>query len=264
MRICQRRTAWQSALYFVRWQLWPVVLALPGHAAFAARGWGDRRAGVWRRAQLAAQLLHTHLAVSCAHTPLELLTIVEEILTLPSTATGTVVECGCYTGGSTAKLSRAAALVGRRLIVCDSFEGLPPVGTADQLADMDAFGEGDFASRLEDVQANVGRYGAPDIVDYVPGWYEDSLAQLTGTKIACLFLDVDLQESIKTCLARLWASITPGGKVFVHDVDRPPVVEPFRDAGWWASQVGAHPPEFVGAGRGLGWQRPLLGYAIKP
>lgn len=263
MRACRRRTVWQSALYFVRWQLWPVVLALPGHAAFVARGWGDRQVGAWQRARLAAQLLRTHLCVACAHNPLELLTIVEEILTLPTTTVGAVVECGCYTGGSTAKLSRAAALVGRRLIVCDSFAGLPEVGSADQVDDKEAFEQGDFASQLDIVRATVGRYGEPAVVDYVPGWYDQSLGQLAGTPIACLFLDVDLNESVKTCLAELWTSVAQGGKVFVHDVDRPPVVDPFQDGPWWSSRVGTRVPEFVGAGRGLGRLRPLLGYAVK-
>src|SRR5690606_36615214 len=35
------------------------------------------------------------------------------------------VECGCFEGASTAKLSILAALTGRRLFVFDSFEGLP-------------------------------------------------------------------------------------------------------------------------------------------
>ena len=39
---------------------------------------------------------------------------------------GAVVECGCWCGGSTANLSLVCDIVGRQLIVYDSFEGLPP------------------------------------------------------------------------------------------------------------------------------------------
>ena len=38
---------------------------------------------------------------------------------------GVVVECGCFLGGSTANLSLVCEVVGRELIVYDSFEGLP-------------------------------------------------------------------------------------------------------------------------------------------
>ena len=53
------------------------------------------------------------------------LVLVNEILGLPRSLRGDVVECGCYCGASTANLSLACALTGRKLIVCDSFEGLP-------------------------------------------------------------------------------------------------------------------------------------------
>jgi hypothetical protein len=43
-----------------------------------------------------------------------------EIVELSPHVPGAVVECRCFLGGSTAKLSLAAAVAGRRLIVCDS------------------------------------------------------------------------------------------------------------------------------------------------
>jgi hypothetical protein len=128
---------------------------------------------------------------------------------------------------------------------------------------MEAFQSGDFASRLEEVERNVRRYGNSAVVQFVPGWYQESLGQLSRVPIACLFLDVDLQESIKTCLLGLWKLITPGCKVFVHDVNRAPVVEPFRDEEWWSNHLDSTLPELVGSGRGLGWQKRLLGYAVK-
>jgi hypothetical protein len=188
---------------------------------------------------------------------------VEEILLLPPNVPGVIVECGCYQGGSSAKLSLAAGLTKRQLMVCDSFLGLPQPGTSDRLEKMEAFESGDFASRLEEVDRNVRRYGNSAVVQFVPGWYQESLGRLSGVKIACLFLDVDLQESIKTCLVSLWKFVAPGCKVFVHDVNRPPVIEPFRDRDWWSHHIDSTLPEFVGSGRGLGWQKGLLGYAVK-
>jgi hypothetical protein len=38
---------------------------------------------------------------------------------------GAVVECGCFNGGSTAKLSIIAKITGRPMLAFDSFQGLP-------------------------------------------------------------------------------------------------------------------------------------------
>ena len=264
MRVLEQRNAIQRALFFIRWQLWTVALALPAHLAFVVRGLGNPGSNAWSRFILAAKLVRIHLRVPCAHAPLELLSIVEEIIQLPETIPGVVVECGTYQGGSTAKLSHAVALSKRKLIVCDSFEGLPDVGREDHVELKEHFQKGDFASRLEQVRLNLRRYGNIKAVEFVPGWYRESLTRLEGSRIACLFLDVDLQESIKTCLVALWKLMEPGCKVFVHDVDRPSVVEPFRNQNWWAKEIGSELPRFVGDGKGLSWQRRLLGYAIKP
>jgi O-methyltransferase len=264
MKVLEQRNKFNEVLYFLRWQLGLVLLTLPHHLAFVLRGIGSRQVGFWKRARLATQLIWIHLRIPCVHSPAELLAVVEEIVSLPPTIRGVIVECGCFKGGSSAKLSLAARAAGRQLIVCDSFQGLPPPESTDRVNELEAFQRGDFASRLEEVEKNVQSYGDPAVVQFVPGWYEESLGQLAGVEIACMFLDVDLQESIKSCLIGLWHSLASQGKVFVHDVDRPPVVEPFQDYHWWSRHVDSTLPKFVGAGSGLGWQKRLLGYAIKP
>jgi hypothetical protein len=240
-----------------------VLLALPGHAAFVGRGLGKAPVGAAKRLGLALKLVRIHLVIPCPHAPLELLHVVEHILDLPPTIGGAVVECGSYLGGSSAKLSHAAALTGRHLFVCDSFAGLPEVAPQNHLEGRASFRAGDFAAGLGRVRRNLGRYGNPAVVEFVPGWYPDSLARLAGVPIACLFLDVDLEESVRACLSVLWPRVRPGCKVFVHDVDRPPVVEPFADRPWWSNRLGSPPPPFTGRRTGLGPHKRLLGYAVK-
>lgn len=263
MRILARRGPLRAFLFFVRWQLLPVLLALPGHLAFVLRGAGDPRSGAWRRLVLAGRLIGIHLRIECAHAPLELLAVVEEIVSLPATRPGVVVECGTWLGACTAKLSLACALAGRRLLACDSFEGLPEVRAADRIEGQEPFARGDFATRLEIVRENVARLGDVSVVELVPGWYRDSLPKLPASAVACAFLDVDLKESIEDCLRGLWRRLAPGAKLFVHDVDRPAVVEPFRDTAWWEREIGGETPRFEGALIGIGWQRRLIGYAAK-
>ena len=49
-----------------------------------------------------------------------------KLLEMPPELSGDVVECGTWKGGSAANLSLVCRIVGRKLLVFDSFEGLPP------------------------------------------------------------------------------------------------------------------------------------------
>jgi len=257
------RTTFQNISYFVRWQLYPVVVALPAHAAFVMRGRG-KRFGVARRADLALRTIGIHLRLECGHLPKEVLHVLEEIVELPREVPGAVVECGCFLGASTAKLSLAASMTGRKLIVCDSFEGLPEVGAKDHTEVKFDFVTGAYAGRLEEVSRNVRRLGRPECVEYVPGWYSESLGRLSGTPIACAFWDVDLHDSFHDCIRGLWSGVAAGGKVFIHDIDREPVVKAFADADWWHDVVHTEPPALTGAYTGLSPLSPMIGYATKP
>lgn len=54
----------------------------------------------------------------------EHLELADALLSVPPSVEGAVGECGCSQGSSTVHLSLLCAMVGRRLIVCDSFQGL--------------------------------------------------------------------------------------------------------------------------------------------
>ncbi len=256
------RTQIQTLAFFARWQLYPIIVAIPAHLAFVLRGAG-KRCGVRARAGLAWKSMVIHLSLECGHNPREALHILEEIIELPSETPGAVVECGAFLGGSTAKLSLAASLSGRKLIVCDSFEGLPQVGTVDHMEQKPDFVTGAYQGRLELVSANVSRLGSPECVEFVRGWYGQSLGQLSGNPIACAFWDVDLHDSFRDCIRALWPEMTPGAKVFIHDVDREGVLKAFSDPSWWHDEMHDEPPEVIGAHVGLSPLSPLIGYATK-
>ena len=97
-----------------------------------------------------------------------------------------MVECGCAKGGSTAKLSILAKETNRRLFVCDSFEGIPslPDGMKEMtyegnlnVPDSVAF-EGKFSTPMEEVKANISKYGCIEVCEFVPGYFEKSLPKL--------------------------------------------------------------------------------------
>jgi O-methyltransferase len=193
------------------------------------------------------------------------------ILRIPRQVEGDIVECGCYLGGSSVNLSHACALAGRRLVICDSFEGLPEPSAYDRAhinlhsGLTDEYYKGRFAAPIEIVKGNIDRYGKPQVCDFVVGFFDETLAQL-DRDVAMAFLDVDLIDSLRPCLIALWPKLGDGCRIYVHEARSLSLVSIFFATDWWQRRIGEAAPGFVGAGTGL----PLtavtgseLGYAQK-
>ncbi|MBN2199835.1 MAG: class I SAM-dependent methyltransferase [Candidatus Aminicenantes bacterium] len=204
-----------------------------------------------RRLALVGRLYLVSGRISCPHTQGEMLEVIGTLLSLAPENEGVVVEAGCYQGGSTAKLSLAAAQAGRKLVVFDSFQGLPD---HHETPAENIFGEtvrflpGEYRAALEDVKANIARFGAPEVCAFRPGWFEETMPAFSEP-IALLFLDVDLASSTRTALKHLYPRLVRGGVFFSHDGHVPRVLSVFRDREFWRREVGCPAPRFVGLGR---------------
>ena len=219
---------------------WPLVSLQLGRL-----GTLDRR----RRSALVRRLVDVHDHVPCAHTHDEMVRIVREIFAVPDDRPGCIVEAGCFKGGSTAKLSIVASEVGRRLVVFDSFEGIPE---NDEPHDTTIFGEearfaaGAYAGRLSEVSENVDRWGELAACEMIPGWFDATMPQFRDP-VAVGFIDVDLASSTRTCLENLYPRLIPGGVLFSHDGHLPLCIEVFRDRAMW-ERIGGSPPIITGLG----------------
>jgi hypothetical protein len=199
--------------------------------------------------------------------------LAEEILRVPKALTGDVVECGCANGGSTANLSLACALTGRRLVVCDSFEGLPKPKAQEALdvrVDSEYFmvwEEGDYRSEggLEGVRRTVERFGDASACRFVKGYFCDTLPHLESEAFVLVFEDADLRSSVEDCVRYLWPKLQLGGKFYCHEPFSMQVVSLFFDESWWRTNVGSSPPGFYGSGRGVIWglRNSNMGFAKK-
>ena len=163
------------------------------------------------RKQLAERMLKAHQGLRCLHTQAETTAVVRAILDAPTAIPGVIVEAGCFKGGSTAKLSIAAKMAGRQLMVFDSFEGLPEVSPEESYLHAGA-----FAGTLAEVRANVDQYGEIATCTFIKGWFHETLPQF-HTPVVAAFVDVDLRDSVKTCLEHLYPLLIPGGSIFSHD-----------------------------------------------
>jgi O-methyltransferase len=189
--------------------------------------------------------------IRCIHTEGQILSFIKAVLSLPDSCNGCVVEVGTYKGGSTAKLSIAAQIANRELIVFDSFEGIPD---NSEPHDKDIFGErvgfkrGDYAAALDEVRRNVAKFGKVEVCRFIKGYVEETLPHFKD-EVAAVYLDVDLASSTKTCLKYLYPLLQPGGILYSQDAHLPLVVAVFDDDIFWRNEVGSKKPHIDGLGK---------------
>ena len=208
--------------------------------------------------------------VRVATTPTDGLFLAEAALSVD--ADGDLVECGCFQGGSTAKLSILASVTGRRLIVFDSFAGLPEADEYNQQDLhvrlprnwMNPWNPGDWAGSLDTVTANVERFGEISACRFVKGWFEDTLkSENLPARVALAFTDVDLPSSARECLLGIWPRLAERSVYFSHDVAFIKVLKELNDELIWREVLREPVPIMYGAGYGLGDTSRMLGFMVK-
>jgi O-methyltransferase len=231
---------------------------------FLRNGSSDDRAV---RAEILRRFRRIDRDVPSKSTQSDGLVLAEALLSLP--CQGAVVECGCFAGGSSAKLSIVASITERPLVVFDSFEGLPG-SDADDASDFHGrkatkrpWRQGEYAAPLDVVQATIQEYGELDVCTFVKGWFQDTLQSQLPDKIAFAFTDVDLPSSARDCLIHIWPRLVDGGLFFSHDVAFVKVLLALNDERLWRDVLRQHPPVFLGAGFGTSDSSPHLGFAVK-
>src|SRR5712664_621658 len=142
---------------------------------------------------------------------------------------GDFVECGVWRGGASflmADLLRRAGVKHRKVWLCDSFEGLPPPEPIDgplalryaQSPNSPWYLDNCSAS-LEEVQASAKALGLAGYVEFVKGWFNESLpiARDRIGPIALLRIDADWHASVRACLDNLYDQVTDGGSIILDD-----------------------------------------------
>lgn len=135
---------------------------------------------------------------------------------------GAIVECGVWNGGSAAMMTAACRDTGfaRDLWLFDSFEGLPRPTQNDNQTERTHYFEGWNKGSIENVERIFRKLDLPlDKVNFVKGWFDQTLPNATVPQIALLHIDADWYDSVSTVLNQLYDRITPGGYVVLDDYD---------------------------------------------
>ena len=137
---------------------------------------------------------------------------------------GDFMEAGVCQGGAAIFLRALQVAHGegrRRLWAADSFRGLPEPSAGPDLdagLDLSERKVPAIAFGLEGVRDNFIRYGLLDEgVEFLPGWFEDTLAAAPIGPLAILRLDADLYASTRVALECLYPRLAPGGFMVIDD-----------------------------------------------
>lgn len=123
---------------------------------------------------------------------------------------GSWCECGVWRGGASI-MARHCLPLDRKVICCDSFEGLP------YHPDEPHWSKCEFLKvSQEEVRENFRRYGITDNVRFVKGWFKDTLRTIKGP-IAILRADADMFASTLQILTELYPKVSPRGFVIIDD-----------------------------------------------
>ncbi len=204
--------------WFDRGRSWPKRLALRGlSATLAAVGLeAVRRPYIWPR--------HAESML-----PLARLDHVEDCLRLIASEgiPGDVIECGVWRGGCCIFMRACLDVLeetGRVVWVADSFRGLPPPDessnpTQDQsLLHLDPL----LSVSADQVRANFEKYGPfQGRVEYLEGWFHETLTRAPLETLALIRLDGDLYSSTMDAFEALYPKLSPGGVAIVDDYHLP-------------------------------------------
>jgi O-methyltransferase len=234
----------------------------------------DYGVGFWAKFRLAYRMRRNRKKVTTASHFLEHLLMATEILKVPPQIEGCVVECGSFKGGSAANLSLVCKLCNRQLEIFDSFAGLPEPSDVDQQHvlvgehEVQTYAKGAFCGTLPEVKRNIAAFGNISVCNFNEGYFNQTLP---GFQKKCImaFLDVDLVDSLETCLQYLWPQLQDGCYLFTHEAHHMEIPAFFFAENWWWSKLRSSAPGLVGAGCGIGLQpasggfRSALGYTVK-
>ncbi|HEY2496809.1 MAG TPA: TylF/MycF/NovP-related O-methyltransferase [Candidatus Angelobacter sp.] len=230
--------------------------------------------GFFTKLRLACKMRANRKKISTASHFLEHLLMATEILKIRPEIEGSVVECGSFKGGSAANLSLVCELCNRQLEIFDSFAGLPEPSDIDQehvLVDaheVHTYAKGAFCGALQEVKSNISRFGNIGVCSFHVGYFNHTLPGFQK-KCVMAFLDVDLVDSLETCLKYLWPLLHDGSRVFTHEAHHMEISAFFFGENWWQKNLQCSAPGLIGAGSGIGLQpsaggfRSPLGYTVK-
>ena len=135
---------------------------------------------------------------------------------------GDFIEAGAWRGGASILARATLDSLGadeRTVWVADSFQGLPPPDPEafPEDRELDLSGVDFLAVPVEEVRTYFQRFGCGDGVEFVEGFFDETLPGLRGRRWAVVRLDGDTYEATWVGLESLYPGLSAGGYVIIDD-----------------------------------------------
>lgn len=159
---------------------------------------------------------------------------------------GDIIETGVWRGGASIfarGVLKVLGETGRKVWLADSFRGLPPPDPEryPQDAGSALHEQEHLKADLESVKRHFELFDLLDEqVDFIEGYFEQSLARAPVQRLAVARLDGDMYSSTMVALEHLYPKISQGGFVIIDDYALQPcreAVSEFRAAHGIAAQI---------------------------
>ncbi|UUV07256.1 TylF/MycF family methyltransferase [Ruegeria sp. YS9] len=159
---------------------------------------------------------------------------------------GDFVETGVWRGGASIFAKAVLFTYGqndRRVVLCDSFQGLPEPNEElyphDKGSDFHKYDA--LAVSADSVRANFEKFGLlDDNVVFIEGFFKDTMPLVPSEQIAVLRLDGDMYESTIDPLRHLFGKVSKGGWIIVDDYHVVPAAKAAVHD--YLDEVGYQPP----------------------
>ncbi len=201
-------------------------------------GWGYwrllavRELTIRQRLYLLRRFLVVDWNVPHAHKPHEISWLSRALAERAGRRDEAVVEAGCWQGGSSTKLSILCRMLGYRLEVYDSFQGVEPRAPGDTSTSYDFSGEYSMPESV--LRGNLERYGEPQVCSIHPGWFADTLASRPPAKpVRLVYIDCDLAKGTREALTGVVPALASDGWIFSQDFQIEPVRSYLCDKSTW-------------------------------
>lgn len=136
---------------------------------------------------------------------------------------GDLIEAGTWRGGASILMRATLDTLGaddRKVWLADSFQGFPtpdPESYPEDRAADDLSPFNFLAAPVEQVREHFARFGCEAGIEFVPGFFNETMPALRGGRWSIVRLDGDTYESTSLALDALYPGLAAGGYLIVDD-----------------------------------------------
>lgn len=184
------------------------------------------------RVRLITRFLRVDWHVLHGHRPCEIASVCTALAERSAQAGEIMLEAGSWKGGSSAKFSIICKMLGYKLHIYDSFEGVEELSPEMKEKSYDFSGEYAASERL--VHHNLMQYGEIGVCSTHKGWFAETLAvSRVPDPIRVVYIDCDSAKGVSEVLLGAVPSLVHDGWLFEQDLHIRPVQDLLYDPATW-------------------------------